>query len=246
MAAEKAVMSALKGVMNLNSYEAKIWLALLSRGISSASELADISKVPRSRCYDVLESLEKKGFVFMKIGKPIKYIAIEPEEVIETQKKYSRIEENRMHDLMDSLTESDTFKELQDLYNTGIHYIDCNEISTSILGSKSINLFLKDMLTRASKNVTIQTTEDGVKRKLKIIKKAVGKNVSVNIHAPVVEHTKSKNISFTKKQAGMRYIQVDDDEFLFFTSPEEINPEHESAIWVKSKFATDMMKSLIN
>ena len=44
----------------LNSYEAKIWVSLLSRGISSAGELSDISSVPRSRAYDVLESLEKR------------------------------------------------------------------------------------------------------------------------------------------------------------------------------------------
>jgi sugar-specific transcriptional regulator TrmB len=50
-------------VFGLNSYEAKIWVALLSRGVSSAGELSDISNVPRSRSYDVLESLEKKGFI---------------------------------------------------------------------------------------------------------------------------------------------------------------------------------------
>ena len=47
-------------IFGLNSYEAKIWVALLSRGVSSAGELSDISNVPRSRSYDVLESLEKK------------------------------------------------------------------------------------------------------------------------------------------------------------------------------------------
>ena len=67
----------------LNSYEAKIWAALLSRGVSTAGELSDIANVPRSRSYDILESLEKKGFIVMKIGKPIKYIAVSPEEVVE-------------------------------------------------------------------------------------------------------------------------------------------------------------------
>src|SRR3989338_3408379 len=59
--------------LGLNTYEAKIWTALLSRGVSTAGELSDIADVPRSRSYDVLESLEKKGFVIMKLGKPIKY-----------------------------------------------------------------------------------------------------------------------------------------------------------------------------
>jgi len=53
----------------LNTYEVKIWTALLSRGVSTAGELSDIANVPRSRSYDVLESLEKKGFVIMKPGK---------------------------------------------------------------------------------------------------------------------------------------------------------------------------------
>ena len=71
----------------LNSYESKIWTALLSRGVSTAGELSDIANVPRSRSYDVLESLEKKGFVVMKLGKPIKYMAVAPNEVVERVKK---------------------------------------------------------------------------------------------------------------------------------------------------------------
>ena len=71
----------------LNSYEVKLWVALLSRGVSTAGELSDIANVPRSRTYDVLESLEKKGFIILKIGKPIKYMAIEPQRVVEVLKK---------------------------------------------------------------------------------------------------------------------------------------------------------------
>ncbi|MDO8481069.1 MAG: helix-turn-helix domain-containing protein, partial [Nanoarchaeota archaeon] len=56
-----------KSHFGLNIYEARIYTSILSRGICSAGELADMSGVPRSRCYDVLESLEKKGFVFQKL-----------------------------------------------------------------------------------------------------------------------------------------------------------------------------------
>ncbi len=78
MIVQDTFLKKLRGAFDLNIYEVKIWTALLSRGIASAGELADISNVPRSRSYDVLESLEKKGFVIMKLGKPIKYIAIQP------------------------------------------------------------------------------------------------------------------------------------------------------------------------
>ena len=86
MIAEPELIRKLKGYFDLNIYETKVWLALLSKGISSAGEIAEISGVPRSRTYDVLESLEKRGFVIQKLGKPVKYIAVKPEIVIEKLK----------------------------------------------------------------------------------------------------------------------------------------------------------------
>ena len=83
---DQAFKPALKD-FGLNTYESKLWTALLSRGISTAGELSDIAGVPRSRSYDVLESLEKKGFILMKVGKPIKYVAVPPSEVLERVKK---------------------------------------------------------------------------------------------------------------------------------------------------------------
>ena len=74
-------------LFGLNTYEAKIWAALLGHGISTAGQLSDIANVPRSRSYDVLESLEKKGFVIAKPEKPIKYLAVPPKEVLEKVKK---------------------------------------------------------------------------------------------------------------------------------------------------------------
>ncbi|MBR9690362.1 TrmB family transcriptional regulator, partial [Candidatus Woesearchaeota archaeon] len=64
MIVEKNFLEKIKE-FGLNTYESKIWTALLSRGVSTAGELSDIANVPRSRSYDVLESLEKKGFVIM-------------------------------------------------------------------------------------------------------------------------------------------------------------------------------------
>src|SRR5512138_3044898 len=87
----------------LNSYEAKIWTALLSRGVSTAGELSDIANVPRSRSYDVLESLEKKGFIVMKIGKPIKYIAVPPSEVLERVKKNIKSEADNHVKLLEDI-----------------------------------------------------------------------------------------------------------------------------------------------
>ena len=58
----------------------------VSRGVSTAGELSNISDVPRSRTYDVLESLEKKGFALVKLGKPVKYIGVKPKMILEKLK----------------------------------------------------------------------------------------------------------------------------------------------------------------
>ena len=63
MIVKEEFLSKLRRYFGLNLYEVKIWTALLSRGVSTAGELSDIANVPRSRSYDILESLEKKGFV---------------------------------------------------------------------------------------------------------------------------------------------------------------------------------------
>ena len=92
MVANEDLIKKLRTTFNLNIYEVKVWTSLLSKGTATAGELSDMSNVPRSRAYDVLESLEKKGFVIMKLGKPIKYITVEPKEVIERVKAIARRE----------------------------------------------------------------------------------------------------------------------------------------------------------
>src|SRR3989339_823937 len=61
MIVREDLLKKLRGAFNLNIYEVKIWTALLSKGAATAGELSDMSNVPRSRSYDVLESLEEKA-----------------------------------------------------------------------------------------------------------------------------------------------------------------------------------------
>ena len=49
MIVKEEFLSKIRTYFGLNLYEAKIWTALLSRGIATAGELSDIANVPRSR-----------------------------------------------------------------------------------------------------------------------------------------------------------------------------------------------------
>src|SRR3990172_7978367 len=116
MIVKEEFLSKLRRYFSLNLYEVKIWTALLSRGVATAGELSDIANVPRSRSYDVLESLEKKGFIIMKVGKPIKYVAVPPSEVVERVKKKVERETKEQITNLEKIKKSELLSELETLH----------------------------------------------------------------------------------------------------------------------------------
>ncbi|RLG18790.1 hypothetical protein DRN63_00835, partial [Nanoarchaeota archaeon] len=107
MVVSEDLLARLRKIFNLNLYEVKIWTSLLSRGVSTAGELSEISGVPRSRTYDILESLERKGFVVMKLGKPTKFIAVPPAEVLERVKRIIKEDAERRIKLIDKIKKTE-------------------------------------------------------------------------------------------------------------------------------------------
>lgn len=64
--------------LGLNSYEAKVYLALMERDSLSVSDVSKISRVPRARIYDILDSLAANGLATLKPGRYKKYCATDP------------------------------------------------------------------------------------------------------------------------------------------------------------------------
>jgi len=230
----------------LNSYEAKIWTALLSRGVSTAGELSDIAGVPRSRSYDVLESLEKKGFIMMKIGKPIKYLALPPEEVVERVKKRITIEAQERTTNLETLRGSELLKELNVLHTQGIDMINPSDLTGIIKGRTQIYNHLATMIKNAKKSVVLMTTEDGLVRKHnhfgKVLKKASEKGVNVKIMAPITAKSKQvvdelKEFATVQNVKGFngRFCIIDNKELAFMLLDDtKVHPSYDAAVWVNT------------
>lgn len=251
MVVKQEVLSKLKQDFRLNIYEVKIWTVLLSRGIATAGELADLSGVPRSRCYDVLESLEKKGFIIMKIGKPIKYIAVQPNEIVDRVKRDINEDAQLSLRMIEEIKDTDIFKELQLLHKTGIEKVDSTDLSNSLIGRENINHFLKHMVERAEKSVLIVTTEDGFARKVnllhKVLKRVNKKGVKSKIIAPVNEKLSKKVkdvVDIEDKETNGRFVIVDDKELLFMINNGTVDKSYDSAVWVNSEFFSKALKQL--
>jgi len=67
----------------LSKYEAQAYVALISKGTISASELAYYSDLPRTKVYPILLKLEKKKLAIISKSKPIFCTAIAPEDAFD-------------------------------------------------------------------------------------------------------------------------------------------------------------------
>lgn len=240
----------------LNSYEAKLWAALLSRGISTAGELSDIANVPRSRSYDVLESLEKKGFIVIKIGKPIKYIAVPPEEVIERVKKKIRLDADKQTNLIEKFKKSKLLDELSMLHKTGIDLVDPSDISGSLKGRSNLYAHLESMIKNANKSVNIVTTSNGLIRKSsefsKVFKKAKERGVKIRIAAPFKNGDKvlkqlSEFAEIRNSNLDARFMVVDSMDFAFMVMHDKkVHPSYDVGIWVRTDYFASAMDNMFN
>ena len=242
----------------LNSYEAKLWTALLSRGISTAGELSDIANVPRSRTYDVLESLEKKGFIISKIGKPIKYLALPPFEVLERVKKRIQEDSDLKLSTMDSLKRSKILDELSLLHTQGIDTVDATEITGSFQGRGSLYDHLDMMIRSAEKEIILCTTEKGLIRKhdyfKKAFEKAAKKGVKIKIAAPITKlnthlNSELKGIAELKhaKDLKGRFMIVDGTNLMFMLLDDEnVHPSYDVGVWVNTELFSQALGSLFN
>jgi HTH-type transcriptional regulator, sugar sensing transcriptional regulator len=254
MIVQKDFLNKLKD-FGLNSYESKLWIALLSRGVSTAGELSDISNVPRSRAYDVLESLEKKGFIVVKVGKPIKYLAVNPNEVVERVKKKVVQEAEQRNKILSQLKDGDVLEELNTLHTEGIKLVDPTDRSGSFRGRDKVHEHLQFMVKNAKKSITLMTSKTGAERKFDVLAPALKKAVKAGIDVRVVVPSNaSKDVidafaSFTKvkqhKDANTRFCVVDNKELLLFlTDDNKVHQSYDSAVWVEAPYFVNYFSSL--
>ena len=240
----------------LNSYEAKIWTALLSRGVSTAGELADISNVPRSRSYDVLDTLERKGFIITKIGKPIKYLAIAPEEVIERVKKKIVLETEEKKKLFDELKTTEYLKELTAIYSAGVERIDPNEHNGIFVGKKRVYEEIASLVKRAKNTVEIMTSSteapDLMLEIYSTLKSLKEKNVSVKIALPKGKEILDKkfhDLAEIKNSYPVenRMVIVDQNEaIMMLFHNDEVHRDYDTGIWIKSGFLGKNLSQMFN
>lgn len=255
MVASSKTMDMLKTI-GLNKYERNLWAALLSRGASTAGELSDISNVPRSRCYDVLESLADKGFIVIQPGKPLKYMAMPPREALERVKK--KVHQNAIEtaDKIERFVKSDSIRELERLHKENIKVVRPEDLAGALKGRYAMMQQVETMLKGAKKTIKLMTTESGLKElhdnHATHLKKAADSGVKIQIAAPVTKNSAEvaknlskfaqvrslENVEAVEKLAGRMFL-VDGAEFVVgLTDDAKTHPTQDVALWTQSNHAS--------
>ncbi|MDD5416476.1 MAG: helix-turn-helix domain-containing protein [Candidatus Aenigmarchaeota archaeon] len=247
MVATQKVFDALKQI-GLNLYERKLWVALLSRGTSSAGELSSLAKVPHSRTYDVLESLAEKGFVIVQNTKPLKYVAIAPSEALERAKKKIHTDADEMVGRITEFQDSPLTKELTKIFKDGMDLVEPGEMLGSLKGRHSMHTQLETLFKGAKSDISILTTADGMKElhsnHADLLKKASSKGVKVRIIAPSSKEVSEQVAHFkgfaTVKQSDKtgtmgRFAIVDGNHVVFaLTDDKKVHPTQDLSFWSQS------------
>lgn len=241
-----------KNYFNLNIYETKVWLALLGKGIASAGEIAEISGVPRSRTYDVLESLEKRGFAMQKIGKPVKYFAIKPTIVIEKLKKSTLEDMNEKITMLSNIKQTPEYKELETLHGTTSEIIKKQDISGNIKGRANINSQISELISNSKKELILCSPVMEFKRRIKILEPILKQLAESKVKVTVALNGEDNEIRAVGEQLGFRVKKADINSSFYIVDKREIlfmlnnadDVDEQLAVWFSSPFLAQSLASL--
>lgn len=244
MVATIEVLDALRSI-GLNLYERKIFVALLAKGVATAAEVSEIANVPRSRSYDVLESLVDKGFVVFQPSKPIKYMALAPKDALDRMQQNIKKKHDETIDRVEKLKTSNAIKEMEKIYKEGLNLVEPADMTGTLKGSSTIDRQLQSIFKSAKRNINIVTTEQGFNvlysRHYRILKKIGKTGVKLRIAAPLSLNSEAAK-SFAEiaelrniKQPTGRIFTIDDEHVLMaLTDDKKVHETQDTVFWANS------------
>jgi len=244
MIEDTITLDALKSI-GLNLYERKIFVSLLTKGIATAAEVSEMANVPRSRSYDVLESLAEKGFVLVQPSKPIKYVALKPKEAIERVKENLSRKHNTMLERIERVKSSEILDKLEQIYEEGFNHVSPSEITGILKGTMVIDRQLRSVIKDSQESIKISTTEKGLTnlftKHYRYLKKASKRGVKLQILAPLRDEEVVRmfagftELRDTEKNMG-RFCLVDDRHLLMTLTDEETHETQDVMLWADSPY----------
>jgi len=220
--------------LGFNTYEAKVYLALLKKYPSTGYEVSQIANVPQSRAYDTLKALEKEKIVVATNSKPVTYTPIKPTEL--TQRFKRKV----------NLTLEFLDKNLPNVKD------DYTEPILSISGSVNIREKVIEIIKNAKKEIYIEIWSYDFKMMEQHFLDAYNRGVEIKIvgydsfrsnFGLIFEHSSAKEIETSL--GGRMIILVADNKEGIIGNSSSINSENVHVVWTKNSGIVLLIKEFI-
>ena len=237
-------VTALLKRIGLNEYESRVYSSLNSSQAKTASEISQKARIPRARVYDVLMTLERKGFVMISVGRPVSFKAVEPEKALKNYEKQKRKSFETELKEMNSLKES-----LKKNFNKTPETEDFSGAWWVLTGNQ-INNIIASSLKNAKESVIISTSEANALRKINAfntkLRALKSKGVELKFVLNSVYQNKIKDefkdFNAIKSNNKTRFIVFDNKKVLLFFN--EKKEENEKALLLESPFIANYLSQI--
>ena len=214
--------------LGFNSYEAKVYVALLKKYPATGYEISQSADIPQSRAYDALKSLESENVVYSTNEKPQKYTPLSPKELTRRFKR-------RFNSTLDYLD-----KKLPSVKE------DYNEPINSIIGYDDILAKLKEIIQHAQHSIYLEIWSYDFKQLENVITDAYDRGVNIKIvgydnletiFGLVYKHQGAKEIEVSTG-SRMIYLLSDNSEALFGRIEDKV-------VWTNNEDIAFLLKEFI-
>lgn len=249
----KELVDKVRRNFDLNQYETKVWLALLAKGSASIAEIHEISKVPRSRIYDVLKTLETKGFCIERLGRPVKYLAVKPAIVIEKLKKNVEDSSKERIEFLSKVRGTNEFTELEKLYETTLNLAE--NIGSVVRGRTNLLTHLSNLTKNASSKIILVSTANGLDKSLSVLMPILAQKANKGVEVTIgiansdkldeelaAKLKKIKNLTIKSMPGNARFAVID-NYIMLHTASE--GSKDDPALWLQSDFFASTLEHLM-
>ncbi|MCQ2737495.1 MAG: transcriptional regulator [archaeon] len=191
--------------LDLTSYEAKAYITLNHLISGTAVEIAKESNIPRSKIYDILKSLNRKKFIEIKEGKPLKFTVIPPTKSFKAHKE----------NLIDDLEEAE--ETLREIYKKEISHVQAP--MWLIPTEEKIKSKEVEIIKEAKKKLNIRIgflSEGEAELLIKTFRK-LAPTIEIKILASreCEIHNEKIDIIKTFQDANIKNLQIEEDDIPF-------------------------------
>ncbi|MFH1751329.1 MAG: helix-turn-helix domain-containing protein [archaeon] len=233
------VFSKLESFFNtagLTEYEAKALTALFKLKECKAPDISRVSEVPKTRVYDVLNSLVGKKMVLEVSGRPKRYKLFEAGEI------FNSLLEEKKNDLM--ALEETALSLQQELPLTSNR--EENEKIMKVKSVKDFQHLLALEVGKAKESVKGFTQLNGKEKLMENLSKAANSNVSVRIINSSKSDLKNleEKIKLKQFQHNLNALIIDDKKVVLgLNDTNESKPEYHFSIHNNNNHLLEMLQS---